>query len=54
MINLKKGHTHKDDSHGQNFWEYHPTMLSKASYLDKDFFFCTNDFLFCCLVWARN
>jgi len=44
-----KGHAHKGDDHGHNFWEYHPTMISKSSYLDKDFFFARMIFYF--VVW---
>ena len=44
-----KGHDHKGDNHGHNFWEYHPTMTSKSGYLNKDFFFARMIFYF--VVW---
>ena len=44
-----KGYSHKGESHGHNFWEYHPTMTSKSSYLNKDFFFARMIFYF--VVW---
>ena len=40
---------HHGAEHGHNFWEHHPTMLSKSSYLNKDFFFARMIFYF--VVW---
>ena len=40
---------HSHSAHSDNFWEYHPTMLSKSAYLDKDFFFARMIFYF--VVW---
>jgi len=37
------------DAHGHNFWEHHPTMISKTGYLNKDFFFARMIFYF--VVW---
>tara|TARA_Y100000768_G_scaffold386350_1_gene374552 strand:+ start:2817 stop:4169 length:1353 start_codon:yes stop_codon:yes gene_type:complete len=49
-VSTHAGHVHdKADKHGHNFWEYHPTMLSKSSYLNKDFFFARMIFYF--VVW---
>ena len=40
---------HNGHHHSSNFWEYHPTMTSKSSYLNKDFFFARMIFYF--VVW---